>query len=126
NRCSPYLSERLRAHRDLHSFPTRRSSDLRLAEWVADYGLAERGRRLRLSAQSAWIGKRLDQLDLRATAGINIIAIERRRRFSLTIVEPTASTVLEAGDVLFLDVRGPAVDIDALCAQHGLERLPLT
>ncbi len=98
----------------------------RLAEWVAEYGLAERGRRLRLSAQSAWIGKRLDQLDLRATAGINIIAIERRRRFSLTIVEPTASTVLEAGDVLFLDVRGPAVDIDALCAQHGLERLPLT
>ncbi|HEX5515084.1 MAG TPA: SLC13 family permease [Gammaproteobacteria bacterium] len=97
-----------------------------LADWIAEYRLAEREHRLRLAPQSPWVGKRLEQLDLRATAGVNIVAIERRRRFSTDIVEPTAQTELEAGDVLFLDVRDPAVDIQALCERHSLDRLRLS
>jgi len=98
----------------------------RLSEWIREYQLADREHRFRVTAGSPWAGKRLDQLDLRASAGINIIAIERHRAFSNTIVEPSASTVLEPDDVLFLDVRSNTVDIDAVADQAGLGRLPLT
>ena len=46
-----------------------------LANWVEDYQLAEREHRLRLRPGSPFAGKRLDALDLRASAGIHIIAI---------------------------------------------------
>lgn len=98
----------------------------RLADWIEEYGLADREHRLRLLPGSPWAGRRLDALDLRATSGINIVAIERRSRFSAALVKPTAVTVLEAGDVLFLDIRDPATDVAALCRDAALRRLPLT
>ena len=99
----------------------------RLTEWVDEYRLAEREHRLRVRAGSAMIGQRLDQLDLRASAGINIVAIERRRPFSVEVLRPHAQTVIAAGDVLFLDVREHAVGrIEALKQEYRLEPLPLT
>lgn len=98
----------------------------RLSEWIEEYGLSDRGYRLRLQPNSPWVGKRLAQLDLRATAGINIIAIERRKRFSISIIRPLAETELEAGDALFLDVRDPSMDVKALCERFTLHGLPMT
>ena len=98
----------------------------RLSEWIDEYGLHDREYRLSLQTDSPWAGKRLAELDLRSTSGINIVAIERRRRFSTTIVQPLADTELEAGDVLFLDIRDPAIDIDALCERFTLHRLPMS
>ena len=99
----------------------------RLTEWVDEYRLAEREHRLRVRAGSAMIGQRLDQLDLRASAGINIVAIERRRPFSVEVLRPHAQTVIAAGDVLFLDVREHAVGrIEALKQENRLDPQPLT
>lgn len=97
----------------------------RVADWIAEYRLAEREHRLRLLPRSPWVGKRLAQLDLRASAGVNVIAIERRQPFATVLVEPNAQTELEVGDVLLLDVREPAFDLQALCEHNGLQRLPL-
>lgn len=98
----------------------------RLTEWVEEYGLAERERRLRVGAGSAMIGKRLDEIDLRSTSGINIVAIERRRAFVTDLIRPLAQTEIAAGDVLFLDVRDAAVDrVEALKGDFALEELPL-
>lgn len=97
-----------------------------LSEWIGEYGLAGREHRLIVGPKSPWVGKRLAQLDLRATAGINIIAVERHRRFSTTLVQPLAQTELEAGDVLFLDIRDPQVDVVAQCDRFDLRRLPLS
>ncbi|HVL01792.1 MAG TPA: SLC13 family permease, partial [Dongiaceae bacterium] len=74
---------------------------------------------------SPWVGKRLDALDLRATSGINIIAIERHQRFSSILIQPLASTELQASDVLFLDVRD-AKNIDPLCQLAALNPLPMS
>jgi di/tricarboxylate transporter len=98
----------------------------RLSEWVEEYGLADREHRLSIRPDSPWVGKRLDELDLRATSGINIVAIERPKPFSTSIVQPAADTELQAGDVLFLDVRGATIDIEALCERFGLRRLPMS
>src|SRR5690606_28016893 len=60
----------------------------RLAEWIDEYGLAEREHRLRVDARSPVVGKRLDQLALRSSAGINIVTIERRRALGTDLIRP--------------------------------------
>ena len=96
----------------------------RLSEWIAEYELTDREYRLRVAPRSPWIGKRLEQLDLRASTGGDIVAIEQRRRFTSQIIEPLAQTQLEEGDILFIDVGEPLIEVDALCSQFGLHKLP--
>ena len=102
--------------------PGRRRPSLR--DWIEQYQLAERGYRVRVPSHSRLVGKRLDELALRAS-GINLLAIERRNRSRTRTIRPTAQTELAAGDVLFLDVRMPDVEIEALSEKHGLEIMPL-
>ena len=101
-----------------------------LANWVEDYSLAGREHRLRLHQGSGLAGKRLDVLDLRASAGINIVAIERGSRFRRKLIQPRAETVLHGGDILLIDHRAgdaaPDFDLDAFAQQHDLTVLPVT
>lgn len=97
----------------------------RLADWIQEYGLAEREYRLRVALGSPLIGKTLDQLSLRSTSGVNIVAIERNSRFEHRLVRPQAQTELHAGDVLYLDLFAPTVDIEGIARQYRLEKLPL-
>src|SRR5690606_28096060 len=53
----------------------------KLSEWIEKYGLATRAHRLRITERSPLIGKTLGEIDLRGSAGVNIIAIERKGRF---------------------------------------------
>lgn len=98
----------------------------RLADWIEQYGLAEREHRLRVTGGSALVGKTLEELDLRSSAGVNIVALERIGRFSRRVMQPVATTELRAGDVLFLDLFKPLVDIADVSRRFGLERLPLS
>lgn len=97
----------------------------RLAQWIKEYGLAHRHHRLRVKRDSPWIGKRLEELSLRTTHGLNVLAIERHHRLSASIVAPVAQTVLQVDDVLFVDRRQPGADIESLVQRFGLEELPL-
>lgn len=96
------------------------------AGWIREYTLRGRDHRLRVAADSPLIGRMLGDLDLRASAGVNILAIERSSRFSRRLVQPVAQTVIAEGDVLLLDLFGADVDLEALAASHGLRRLPLS
>ena len=59
-----------------------KTSDRRaFAVWVEEYKLAERERRLQVADSSPLVGKNLEELDLRGSAGANIVAIERNRWF---------------------------------------------
>ena len=46
---------------------------------------------MRVTSGSPLVGKRLDELSLRS-AGVNLLAIERSRRFATDIIRPTAQT----------------------------------
>ncbi len=98
----------------------------RLADWVEQYGLAMREHRLRVTAHSPLVGRTLEELDLRATSGVNIIALEHATRIGERFVRPTARTVLQAGDMLYLDLFAATVDIEEMGRRYRLERLPLT
>ncbi len=97
-----------------------------LATWIERYDLAGREYRLRIGAGSALIGRRLDELDMRAVAGVNIVAIERMRRFSRDVFRPVGSTELAADDVLLIDLLAPSTTVEQLVPRYALEELPLT
>lgn len=97
----------------------------RLAEWIEEYGLTGREHRLRVTPHSPLVGRRLDELHLRARDGINIIGIERSRRLAVQMLRPRAETVLREDDALFLDVGDRDRDVGDLSRQLGLERLSL-
>ncbi|CAH0303071.1 SLC13 family permease [Roseomonas sp. CECT 9278] len=100
----------------------RRAPSLR--DWVAQYGLAGRAFRVRVTPGSPAIGKRLGDLALRE-AGVNLLAIERAKRFTTDVLRPDANTAIEAGDILLLDVRLDGAQADELRAHYGVEILPL-
>lgn len=99
----------------------------RLADWVEKYRLQEREYRLRVAPHSPLVGQRLSDLDLRAASGVNIVLIERATpRLGDRFVRPLAHTVLEAGDVIYLDLCQPTVDVSHVAELYRLDRLPLT
>ncbi|MCH8552893.1 MAG: SLC13 family permease [Natronospirillum sp.] len=97
----------------------------RLRQWIDEYKLADREYRLRLEKGSPLDGKRLDQLDLRASSGVNILAIERKARMAAQVIWPRAHTLLQEGDVLFLDIIDPEIDVSQLGSELKLHKLAL-
>ena len=97
-----------------------------LLDWIEKYQLAGREFRVRVQPESTLVGQTLEEINLRGDSGINLIAIERKGRFSTEVFDPTAKTKLEAEDVLLLDVFAPKVDIQEACSRRALEQLPLT
>jgi di/tricarboxylate transporter len=96
-----------------------------LADWVDQYGLANREFRLRIPAGSPVIGQTLADLDLRGSTGVNILAIERARRFGRTLLHPTRQTVLQADDVVLIDLLKQCPSVEVVREKYGLEVLPL-
>lgn len=96
----------------------------RLRDWVELYALPNREARLRVAEASPIAGRRLGELQLRAK-GLNILAIERARRFGMDLIPPTSQVVLQPGDVLLADLQAREVDQAELFGRNGLEVLPL-
>jgi di/tricarboxylate transporter len=95
-----------------------------LQQWITEYGLTDRAYRVRIRAESPLAGKRLDELSLRK-GGTNLLAIERRARLTTETIRPAAATVLQAGDVLLIDVAMPPAERPALLAQYKVDILSL-
>ncbi|MEI8371411.1 MAG: SLC13 family permease [Planctomycetota bacterium] len=96
-----------------------------LSNWIEEYNLTNREHRLRVLPQSPLVGKTLAEIDLRGASGASIIAIERAGRLSGTLIEPSESTELHAGDVLFLDLFSPGTPVNALGERFALESLAI-
>jgi len=96
-----------------------------LANWVTSYNLANRECRLRVPDGSPLVGRTLSELDLRASSGVSILAIDRARQFGRTLVRPTSQTVVQADDVLLIDLLDRCPSVEAMRDRYGLEQLPL-
>lgn len=97
-----------------------------LADWIDVYHLAGREFRLRVLTGTPLVGKTLEQLNLRAESGANIIGIDRKDRFSRQLIQPTATTKLAADDILLVDLFEAKADIESFRRRYALEVLPLT
>lgn len=104
--------------------PPAASARARIEDWIEQYALPDREARLRVLPGAPIALRPLETLDLRA-GGLNILAIERPRRFGGTdLLRPTRLFELEPGDVLLADLQAPDADAAALFARCGLEALP--
>ena len=101
-------------------------SSVSLLDWIKRYNLADREYRLRVTGKSPLIGKTLGEIDLRSSSGLNIIAVERKGRFSSEIFTPTRQTEWQSGDTLLVDRFAPKIALGEFCPQYELEVLPLT
>jgi di/tricarboxylate transporter len=106
--------------------PLRRAERPSLPDWIDKYGLADRELRLRVTEASSLAGGELDAMDLPGRCGAQVLAVERAQRRRLDILDPTAKTLLRAGDVLLVDRFDPTCDAATLADRFGLEALPLT
>lgn len=95
-----------------------------LREWVTAYGLAGRAYRIRIGAGSPLVGRRLADLSLRKE-GVNILAIERQRRFATEVIRPSATSELAVDDIVLLDVRVAPERMAQLRVEYGVTALPL-
>jgi di/tricarboxylate transporter len=101
---------------------SRRAPSLR--DWAESYALTGRAFRVRVTAESPLVGRRLEQLELRKE-GINILAIEREARFAAEIIRPDGSTELRAGDLVLIDARSAPERGRQLQQELRVEVLPL-
>lgn len=95
-----------------------------LRTWIEQYGLADREYRVRVTGASPLVGRRLAELDLRGH-GVNLLAIERTRRFVTEMIRPGARTEIEAGDILLVDSLREKATAEELARQYALEMLSL-
>lgn len=95
------------------------------ADWIEEYGLTGREHRLRVRPGSRLLGRTLGQIDASASQGVNIIAIERNRGIRREFIRPRASTRIEAGDVIFIDLAERKPDFEATCEFLALDPLPI-
>jgi di/tricarboxylate transporter len=95
-----------------------------LLDWVEQYGLTNRAYRVRVLPDSPLVGKRLEELPLRAS-GVNLLAIELPGRFATEVIRPNARTELVAGQILLLDVIAPKAEVDRMLRDYKIQALPL-
>lgn len=93
--------------------PERNQRRRRLRELAEDYRLLSRVRRMMVAQGSPMIGHTLGELQLRASHGANVIAIERQRQFGRVMLSTSANREILAGDILLVDFS---------CAEAGIER----
>lgn len=93
-----------------------------LLDWVAKYELKEREYLVRILNSSIVCGRRLDEMRLRSDCGAGILAIKRKE----SLIQPTGETVLEAGDLVLIDLHLPTATIESLSKTLGVENVPLS
>ena len=87
---------------------------------------------MRVTSDSSLVGQSIGDIEMRSTSGASIVAIERTTRGdrrlipSRKIICPSASTVLQADDILFVDVFKLKESAETIRQRYGLEELPLS
>lgn len=92
---------------------------------IRDYKLSGRARRLAVRPGSPLIGHPLDDLQLRQRYGINVVGLERWRKFRRVMVPVTGTTEFHARDVLLIDMSAADIDLREFCSVNMLEPMIL-
>lgn len=97
-----------------------------LRDWVAEYSLADREQRVRVTEESSLVGKAIREIGLPENLGVSILAIDRRHRSSRKLITPSPDTEIQADDILFVDFFSGDTPPGSISGRLGLEVLPLT
>ncbi|WP_308569987.1 SLC13 family permease [uncultured Haemophilus sp.] len=92
-----------------------------MIELIDEYGIRQRTKRFVVRHGSPFIGKTLDQLHLRSSYKLNVLAIERWKHFRPRYSMPLGTSEIKEKDILMIDIGNPEFDIAAFCQEFLLE-----
>ncbi len=92
-----------------------------MAELIDEYGLRDRTKRFVVRPGSPFIGKNLNELNLRSNYGLNVLAIERWKRFRPVYTMPLSSSEIHEKDILMIGIGQQNFDLAEFCQNHNLE-----
>lgn len=101
---------------------TKRSSML---QFIQRYRLEGRAKMVLINPASRLIGKTINELNLRSQFGLNIVAIQRVKRFRRVTLGAFGDSSLQEKDILLLDIGISESDFAFLCHEFGLKNIPL-
>lgn len=110
----------LPGHRD-EAAPSRRRRTLQ--DFIRLYQLADRQFLVKIVQGSVLAGRALGEIQLRSRFQLSVIAVEKTARSRVSLVNPTADTVIAAGDHLLIEPADPTIDHGDLYARLGLEQV---
>ncbi|GJH42380.1 transporter YfbS [Pasteurella canis] len=100
---------------------TKDTSRRSMNDLIDEYGLRERTKRLVVKKGSVFIGKTLDELHLRSSYGLNVLAIERWKRFRPSFIAALGTSEVREKDILLMDISDPDLDLEQFCQENQLE-----
>ncbi len=104
------------------AIPTSSVSNRRkITDLIRDYKLAGRAHRAQVLPGSSFIGRTIDQLHLRSQHGVNVIGIERWRKFQKVLIPVNGATEFRENDILLLDMSHSEADYRAFLTTNNLE-----
>ena len=90
-------------------------------ELINEYGLKDRTKRLVVKSTYPFVGKTLDQLHLRSSYQLNVLAIERWKHFRPSYIMPLGTSEIKAKDILMVDLERCDFNFDMFCQEFHLE-----
>ena len=92
-----------------------------MAELIEEYGISQRTKRFVVRQGSAFIGQTLDQLHLRSSYQLNVLAIERWKHLRPRYIMPLGTSEIREKDILMIDIGNPELDLTNFCHEFNLE-----
>lgn len=94
-----------------------------IEDLIESYYLHDRIKRFVVKTGSSFIGKPVEELHLRSNYGLNILAIERWKRFRpVFLAASLGKTEIKEKDILVIDIANPDLDLNELCRLLNLEQ----
>lgn len=97
------------------------SNRRKIIDLIRDYKLIGRAHRAQILTGSPFIGRTINNLHLRSQYGVNVIGIERWRKFQKVLLPINTETEFRENDILLLDMSHSEADYRAFLAANTLE-----
>ncbi|OOR98124.1 SLC13 family permease [Haemophilus paracuniculus] len=96
-----------------------------ISHLINEYQLHGRAKMVVLAEDSPFIGRTIDELKLRSTYHLNIIAIQRFKHFRRITITALGNDQLQNKDVLLMDIGVSESEFQTLCEQFKLKPIAL-
>lgn len=96
-----------------------------ISHLIHEYQLHGRAKMVVLAEDCPFIGKTIDELKLRSTYHLNIIAIQRFKHFRRITITALGNDQLQNKDVLLMDIGVSESEFETLCDQFKLKPIAL-
>lgn len=94
-------------------------------QFIEEYHLSGRAKMAVITSGSSFIGKTINELNLRSEYGLNIVAVQRVKRLRTISIAAYGSETLQEKDILLMDISVDEETFALRCEEFGLRSVEL-